>query len=384
MALKLRTCEGLDESLAKNIQLMNQCLDTYTESGEATDCYTKEQVYSELEGMANGEVYWKKLYLKDRLWNSPFEIEILANPVHMAIILGDENLALQIYERLNIPYDEDKMIELVRFSSMKGKVLKPFTIEDVFAGFASGHEIWRNLSKSFRWSETYSDDVIFNNLFWQYKSHLEFSSSEDMEEFFIEKLRMMKCGIPGYFRQNRLLIKRKSGLIYDYDYAILLRKACIFLQAFREDEVAVEQYVQSYMKCISKVCLAEDIHYNREIYLLMKKLEKLCGTNERLNSQFSELILLLATKQAVNFYYSDMMTPIYILDSENASKEGVLSLEYFIDWAKSRKPDYNVGDYYDMVRNLELGEVWARDNIELYKLYLMDDGGKEDGINTEI
>lgn len=373
MALKLRNCERLDESLAKNIQLMNQCLDTYSESSESKDRYTKEQVYSELEGMANGEVYWKKLYLKDRLWNSPFEIEILANPVHMAIILGDENLALQIYERLNIPYDEDKMIELVRFSSMKSKVLKTFTIGDVFAGFASGHELWKNFHKNLHWLDTYSDDVIFNNVFWQYKSHMEFSSSDGMEELFVEKLRTMNSSIPGYFRKSRLLVQHKSGLIYDHDYAIFLRKACIFLQAFTEDEVAVEQYVQSYMKCISKVCLAEDIHYNREIYLLMKKLEKLCSTNERLNSQFSELILLLATKQAVNFYYSDMMTPIYILDSENASKEGVLSLEYFIDWAKSRKPDYNVGDYYAMVRNLELGEVWARDNIEIYKLYITED-----------
>ena len=354
MALRLMDYGKFDDSLPKNVQLMKQCIDTYSELGEITDQYIKEKVYFELVKIANGEVYWKKLYLKDKMWKGASKIEILANPVHMAIILGNEDLALQIYERYNIAYDKDEIMELVRYSTMKGNVIQTFSVVDVFVAFASRHEIWKNFVKNLYWKQKYKDVVIFNNVFLQYKTDIEFPVSHDIETLLIERLRGMDSGIPGYFVHSEMVIEHNSDLLYEKDFVTILQKICIFLQAFEGYENAAERHVESYMKNLSHVYLDEDVHYNLELNALMEKMEKLCDANQRLSSIFFGLLLILATKQAENIYYCDFMTPVLIEESENASTEGVFRKDYFIEWAKKRNSDYTIGDFYNLVKKLDL------------------------------
>jgi len=366
MALRLKDRDCFDNTLTKNIQMMKQCVDTYSELGGSADQYSKEQVHFELVKIASGEVYWKKLFLKEKMWSGSSEIELIANPVHMAIILGNEDLALQIYERYNIAYDKDEIMELIRYSTMKGDILKTFSVVDVFVAFASGHKIWKNFVKNLYWKQNYKDDVIFNNVFLQYQTDIEFPVSDEIETLLIERLRAMNHGIPEYFFHSKMVIEHNSNSLFEEDFVNVLQKICIFLQAFEGYESTVERHVDLYMKNLSHVCIDENVHYNLELNALMEKLERLSNTNERLSSIFFGLLLILATKQAENIYYCGCMTPYFILNSENSSTEGVLSEDYFIEWAKKRKSNYTMDKYYTMVKNLELDKQFVVRMTEVF------------------
>ena len=359
MALKLIEQGNYEDALPGDIQLMRQCLNTFAEMKNTTHLYSKEQAYVELEKIANGELYWKMMYLKDQLWDAPNKIEILTNPIHMAIILGLDNLALQIYERYSIAYEKEDLVEVVRYSTMKGNRIQRFSAVDVFVAFASAHVIWKKISERILKEKKNTDEIIFNNVFLQYSKNIEFPITDDMEHFLIEKIRVMDGSVPEFFLESTMKIKYRNWLLDNQEFTTVLQKISIFLEAFKESGSVAEKYMEFYVKKLFDVYLDDDIHYNIELNVLMERLEKLCDFDERLSRLFSGLLLILATKQARNIDCGETMIPYFILESENAATEGALDPDYFIEWAKKRQLNYTMRDYYLLVKKLDLDKEFV-------------------------
>ena len=340
-------------------QLIRQNLDIYCNAGKSVQSYQVDSVKLELERIARGEAFWKKIYLKDIMWNSRREIEILANPVHMAIIIGNEDLALQIYERNKIAYEKDEITEMVRYSARVEKVLKIFSIIDVFVAFASNHKIWGQFISKINERRSYPDEVIFNNVFLQYKELMIFPISDHLENLLIQRIQTMESGIPGFFEYSNVKTESDHEWIGLEEPVTILQKACIFMQALQGNEQVVTSIMELYLKDITYICSARDIHFTLSLNEMMEKMESLCKDNEKLGHIFFGFLLVLATKQEENMFFDDCVTPFFLSDASYRSKESKLTHEYYKKWAKKRKSDLNMADYYNLVKNIYRNEELA-------------------------
>lgn len=368
MTLIPKDADCFDGKNPKSFQLMKQSLDTYYEVGKSTQTYSLECVNRELEKMAKGEVLWKKVFLKDTLWDSKSEIEIMVNPVHMAIILGNEDLALQIYERWRIAYEKDEIMELVRYSTMKGNVLKMFSIMDLFVAFASDHEIWGNFLTSLNKKRNYSDDVIFNNVFIQYKADIIFPISDEVETLLIERIRTMDRAIPGFFNHSELMIDSDSVLIYQKNHITILQKIYIFMEALQGSERVIERLMETYLQEFAYICSVRDIHFNLELNELMEKMESFCNENERLERFFFCFLLVLVAKQDENVYFGDCVNPFFLPKLNKTSTETMPTFDHYKEWAKKRKLNLNIANYYNLVKNLYMNDDFAVRMTDVFNL----------------
>lgn len=92
-----RRMNNRNEDNPKVIQLMKQSFDAYYEVEESRQRHRLDGVRRELENIALGKAAWKKIFLKDTMWNTKAENKIITNPVHMAIIIGDERFSITKY-----------------------------------------------------------------------------------------------------------------------------------------------------------------------------------------------------------------------------------------------------------------------------------------------
>jgi len=368
MALCVKDDNRFDETLPKSIQLMKQSLDTYYEVGKDPHAYSLDSVNHELEKIAEGEVFWKKIFLKDTMGDSITEIEILANPVHMAIIIGNEDLAFQIYERWRIAYEKDEIMGLVRYSTMKGNVLKTFSTMDIFVAFASEHSIWRKFITNLNRKKNYDDDVIFNNVFIQYRTNIIFPVSDDVETLLIERIRTMDRDIPGFFNHSELIIDFGNELICHKGHIATIQKICIFMQALKGSERVIERLMTTYLNKFTQICSDRDIHFNLELNELMEKMESLCNENERFGRIFFCFLLVLAAKQEQNAFFEDCENPFFIPKLNNTYGETNHTFDYYKEWAKKRKSNLNMADYYNLVKKLYMKEEFAISMTNIFNL----------------
>lgn len=339
-----RRMNNQNEDNPKVIQLMKQSFDAYYEVEEGMQRHRLDGVRQKLENIALGKAAWKKIFLRDTMWNAKSEIEIITNPVHMAIIIGDEDLALQILERWKIAYENDEVIELARFSTIKEKVFERFTIIDVFAAFASKHRIWVDLLSRLYKNKSFVDDVIFNNIFMRYKGEAFFSLSEERKKMAVENMHIMECAVPHFFDDSEIAIGC-GGTWGLSGQMIALQKLSVCMEALQGSESVMEKMMEIYFKdftfCMESSCDTK-VLCKQEMKVLLEDIEKRCQGSERLEQLFFGFLLVAVARQNGSLFVQDR------------SDE-----EQYRNWLKEKNANYNMTDYYNLVKDIQMSNAFA-------------------------
>lgn len=339
-----RRMNNRNEDNPKVIQLMKQSFDAYYEVEESRQRHRLDGVRQELENIALGKAAWKKIFLRDTMWNAKSEIEIITNPVHMAIIIGDEDLALQILERWKIAYENDEVIELARFSTIKEKVFERFTIIDVFAAFASKHRIWGDLLVRLYKNKSFVDDVIWNNIFMRYKGEAFFPLSEERKKKAVENMHIMECAVPHFFDDSEIAIGC-GGTWGLSEYMIALQKLSVCMEALQGSGSVMEKIMETYFKdftfCMESSCDIK-VLCKQEMKVLLEDIENRCQGSERLEQLFFGFLLVAVAR---------LNGSLFVLDRSDE--------EQYINWLKEKNANYNMTDYYNLVKDIQMSNAFA-------------------------